>query len=124
SLSAKLQEFDRLRSTAPADPQSGVIREQRLAQLQSELGPLLAGGDDAAGALFRARVTASTEPIGRFALANSFAGLLLVGLLLAGGQLLRATAALSGAIAVPRWRVGTGALLVIGMAYCFWLTKS
>jgi hypothetical protein len=144
-LSAKLAEFDRLRTTAPADPQGAVDRERRLRELSSELGPLMAGGDATSNQLLRARVAASTEPIGRFALANTFAGLLLVGLLLGLGQLMCATGSASASraenvtgdrtgeaigtrplrlLGVEGWRWWSGAILMAGTAYCFWLAKS
>jgi hypothetical protein len=69
--------------------------------------------------LWESRLRASSEPFGLFALANSFAGLLIVGLMLAVG------------LGVLVWRFGGGPLrvappcaVVILILYCVVLTKS
>jgi len=119
SVSSKLREFDELRATPATSRPEAQRREQRLIQLRRELGAQITDADQTSSQLMRARVAASTEPIGRFALANTFAGLLVVGLLLATWQLhgLRLSEART-------WRWIIAALLLLATAYCFWLTKS
>ncbi len=73
--------------------------------------------------LFENRLLGSSEPIGFFALTNTFAGVLAVGMLLAVagvvGRLLR-----DGGGSVPRlWLAGCGAAVVLN-AYALLLTKS
>jgi hypothetical protein len=88
-ISAQLAEMGALQR-APADEDSEAmwVRLQRLEELGRELGVQAVLGDSS-GRSFQDRVQASTEPIGRFALANTFAGLLLVALFLVAGGLWR-----------------------------------
>jgi tetratricopeptide (TPR) repeat protein len=71
-----LREFDQLSPESP-----------RRAELAERLGPLADTGDPIAAYVLRQRLTASTEPIGRFALANTLGGLLAAGLVLLSGAL-------------------------------------
>ncbi|MBX3439124.1 MAG: hypothetical protein KF861_16665, partial [Planctomycetaceae bacterium] len=80
-IAAQFAELESLQSgltatEASAAPDQLQSRRRRIGELQRELGwtPRV---DDASSQMFRDRVQASTEPIGRFALANTFAGLLL-----------------------------------------------
>jgi hypothetical protein len=58
---------------------------RRVQELRAELGPLVGLADPAAQAGIRQRLLASSEPIGRFALANTLGGLLAAGLVLLAG---------------------------------------
>ena len=76
---ALLLEFEQL---TPASP--------RFQELAEQLGPLATISDPTAAFVLRNRLMASTEPIGRFALANVFAGLLAVGVTLLTAALVNA----------------------------------
>ncbi len=110
---------DELQRTEPSgDAATMRSRLRRLETLRREMG-WTPGEDGASERMFRDRVQASTEPIGRFALANTFAGLLLVAGFLGLGAVI---------VAVLRRKPflkGSGTLaglLIVG--YCLWLTKS
>ena len=119
SISAMLTEVEELSSQTPSTQGERASRERRLSQLNRDLGMLSFDGDSGARKLLRARIESSVEPIGRFALANTFAGLLLVGLLLGiGGVLLERNPQ------TPIWRLGAATVLLTTLAFCFWLTKS
>ena len=81
SIAAEFQEFERLAD----DRDAGRLQDpRRLAELERSLGPDAAGADAATRAALRQRVVFSTEPIGFFALANTFAtGLMVAFVLLA-----------------------------------------
>ncbi len=91
----------------------------RLRDLRSELGVIGAEADPVARAVLRQRVLASTEPLGRFALANTFGGLLAVGILLLAGMTVQLRSAQRSGI-----RVAAVALGWILSGYCLVLTKS
>jgi hypothetical protein len=111
-IAQQLAELDRLRSDAAAQGLS-PMQSQRLRELESQLGPVSRTGSRTASALLRDRVAASTEPIGRFALANTLAGLLLVAVLVAWGS------------CHLGWRRHGLLLVMLGILMdCLWLTKS
>ena len=92
---------------------------RRWQELRGELGVLGSERDPVARAVIRQRLLASTEPIGRFALANTLGGLLaacLVLLLGMGAQLRRAPGG--------RSRFARSAIGAILTGYCLMLTKS
>ncbi len=69
------------------------VERQRLSDLRDELGPEVALLDSSGGASLRNRVLNSTEPVGRFALANTFAALLIFGIVVILWQSLSVTRA-------------------------------
>lgn len=103
-----LREYD---TTPPGSP--------RHAELAEQLGPLADTSDPIAAYVLRQRLMESTEPIGRFALANTIGGLLAVGLVLLCG-------ALGETLRRPQWLPAVVSLvaawLVVG--WCLLLTKS
>lgn len=122
-ISAQFTELAELQSESPTvtpseNPAATTSRLRRMEALRRDLGwiPPAEGGS---AQMFRDRVQASTEPIGRFALANTFAGLLLVSLFLGLGVLLQE---IRRSATVVRCGGIVAGLLIIG--YCLWLTKS
>lgn len=128
------QELDKLEETAAAGGFADVQRMQKIRSqmLGNGLAPHMLSGSGRA--LLEGRLKHSSEPLGRFALANSFAGLLLVWWSVLAFQTVQFAIG-NGAAAVPRTpgevsRSGKVArlvglvvtLLVIG--YCLLLTKS
>jgi O-Antigen ligase/Tetratricopeptide repeat len=91
----------------------------RHADLAEELGPLASAADPTAAFVLRQRLLASTEPIGRFALANTLGGLLAVGLVLL-------CATLADVLHSKRlaWSTVCLALATILVTVCLLLTKS
>ncbi len=95
-----------------------VAQSRRVQELRRELGPLVGLADSAAQAGIRQRLLASSEPIGRFALANTLGGLLAAGLVLLAG------------VTFEQWRARApqawGLVLAIAsvlVTYCLVLTK-
>ena len=81
SIAAEFAEFEKLADDRDANR---LTDPARLAELERSLGPEAAAADAATRAALRQRVVFSTEPIGFFALANSFAtGLMVAFILLA-----------------------------------------
>lgn len=99
---------------------------RRQAELQQQLLAEGIPGEALSGAgreLFENRLLASSEPIGFFALANSFAGVLAVGLLLAISGLFRRLLDERGTHVPRSWLIACG-LAVMLTAYALLLTKS
>ena len=115
-LAAELAELDQL--VASAEPRSNDDR-QRLQELQESLGLSDLAPGEPAIQLLRNRIAYSQEPLGRFALANTLAGLLLVGLLLALSPVFGLDVNGLTRMQRLRWLVVAAA---IGL--CLWLTKS
>lgn len=97
-----------------------VLREDReeYDALIGEFGPDIVGMDDTGRAMLWNRVASSTEPIGRFALANTLAGLLVVGAL---GWL---HAVWIGWRTWSAWQRLLGGIALVGVVSCLVLTKS
>jgi len=113
-------ELDRLLSAPPAaSPQEAAANRDRLRNLQAELFAQGVPLEGPARQLYEQRLRASTEPFGLFGLANSFAGLLLVGLFAALAAAERAWR--SGA---SRARLAAAGAAVLLVGYCLVLTKS
>lgn len=91
----------------------------RVRELRQELGLVGAEQDPVARAVLRQRLLASTEPIGRFALANTLAGVLAASLVLLCGILWSARQ--RGGSRLQLMTLGAAALIV---GYCLVLTKS
>jgi tetratricopeptide (TPR) repeat protein len=116
---SQLQQLIRLedRFDEPDSPLSAA-EQSRLRELRRQLGSLATEQDPVARFKLRQRLLDSTEPLGRFALANTLGGLLGAGLIL-----------LPGAIFAPgrtsSHRRTALAVIAAGLAaYCFLLTKS
>lgn len=93
-------------------------RQKEIKELTRRLPPESLNEDGTIRKSFENRLLSSTEPFGTFALANTFAGLLGVGLI----PLL---AMLAGAIRQRRWAaVVACAAAALAVAYCLLLTKS
>ncbi len=115
-LASQMQELDQL--TEPG-VQRTVLDQQRIRELQADLGLQDLARDDPNVQLLRNRIAHSTEPIGRFALANTLAGLLVVGLLLSLGEVILGKVEPGD---MRRRAVWLGVSAMIGL--CLWLTKS
>ncbi|MEZ6056163.1 MAG: O-antigen ligase family protein [Planctomycetaceae bacterium] len=82
ALAAKFLEAEALRDSPRATtPDEQQQRDTRFRELQLELGPEFLAMEGAGRAALRQRLLFSTEPLGRFALTNTFASLLIVTLL-------------------------------------------
>lgn len=99
-------------SESPARDSSRI---RRLRHLEREMAELGIPTDEQGLKLWESRLLASTEPVGRFALANTLGGLLLVGL--CGWSLV-----LSSNGPLTARGIALAALLSVG--YCLLLTKS
>ncbi len=118
-ISGQFSELERLETAAQASPPSlGEAESMRLRELRSELGGAPVS-DVSSLRMLRDRIQSSTEPIGRFALANTFAGLLLVALIIALGS----RSAWKHARNDP-WSVAIGVTFICWLGYCLLLTKS
>ncbi len=116
-ISQQFGELEELQQQAhEASPALSSAGRQRLTELQQELGFSF---DETSQRMLRDRVQSSTEPIGRFALANTLAGLLLVSFLV-GLAILRTSH--SQKVNVQKLIVG-GVILVL-LGDCLLLTKS
>ncbi|MCA9074979.1 MAG: O-antigen ligase family protein [Planctomycetaceae bacterium] len=119
SIAGQFAELDRLEQSSRSEEQPLTVEEhQRLTRLQQELGVSGDGADSSQRSL-RDRIQASTEPIGRFALANTLAGLLIVALLLA-----LACVPATFTPQVSPLRIAVIVLIVCALGYCLILTKS
>jgi len=98
-------------------PRSQTSDKERR-ELQQSLGPELLALEGPAKAGLRQRILFSTEPFGRFALANTFAGVLMCVLLIVGGGLLQGWRGSSAFLRIA-WLIVAGLLLL-----CLILTKS
>ncbi|OAI56635.1 hypothetical protein AYO47_01990 [Planctomyces sp. SCGC AG-212-M04] len=129
ALGQAVIEFDELEAKLPT--LEGLERrnaESKLRKLNETLGPDYRSLDVNGRKAMRLRLLQSTEPLGRFALTNSLAALLLVALCLASGEAIvvwstRATAA-TVRPTEARWaRLGMAAAASL-LAFVFLLTKS
>ncbi len=93
--------------------------EQRLRELQGELGADVAILETTGRASLRNRVLNSTEPVGRFALANSFAAILLFGLIVSA-----ALAASASSERRDKLTLMTMIAVLVFLGYVLLLTKS
>jgi tetratricopeptide (TPR) repeat protein len=115
-LAGWVTEYDQLE--ARVNSLTGTERrsaERRLEELRDELGPEYVSLDANGRFAMRQRVQFSTEPLGRFALANTLASLLAVGFVVGLPML-------SGA-GPPRSKILAAAMLLL-IAYVLLLTKS
>lgn len=110
-------ELDRLLSAPlPTDPQDALRRQQRVREIESDFVRQDIPLDGPGRELFEQRLEASSEPFGMFALANTFAGLLLAWLIVALGGMVSSEFGVRNSIL----HVPNSAL----MAFCLLLTKS
>lgn len=102
----------------PSEPRAAAEWDRAVHRLQVEMDRAGVPTEDGARKMWEDRVKRSSEPYGFFALANTFAGLLLVALLLAVSSLIQAAEEnrRRSAIAI--------ALVTVPLAYCLVLTKS
>lgn len=118
---AKLQyEWDELQAQGrPADPRDASDYEQQLQRLRLEFVRQGIPTEGSSRALWDQRLQSSSEPYGLFGLANTFAGLLVAGLVLWLGLA-------ASAIRRSAGRGSTFALAAVclAVAYCLVLTKS
>ncbi len=99
--------------------QNDAARQQRLVQLRRQMAQDGVPSDDPSRKLWEQRLRSSTEPMGPFALANTFAGWLAVWIVVGLGGLWSALRR-DG----PVWKLIGPALLSTFVAYCLLLTKS
>lgn len=113
-------ELERLKSAPPPATQDEAVRRtQRIRDIETEFYAQGVPPTESGRQLFERRLRASREPFGFFALANSFAGLLVVGLLISLAFFVQSLRqADSRRLAVL---LGAGVIVV---AYCLLLTKS
>ncbi len=112
------------------DNSAGQEERKRAGQLRAEFHQQGVPLDQPQRGLFEKRLRDSREPLGFFALANSFAALILVGVALATGAFATALRHWKSgdeesdpdSVAFPLFLVSTGLLLLL--AYCLLLTKS
>lgn len=117
-LSAQFAELEQLEKSTANTASLSISDQKRLSELQQGLG-VSVDGDETSERALRDRILASTEPIGRFALANTFAGLLIVGVLIGVGVL---QASFVPTPSVVRFAVAS---IIVGLiGYCLLLTKS
>ncbi len=122
-LGRAVVQLDELEARLPA--LEGIERrdsERQLEQLRKTVGPEYTSLDDAGRRVMRQRLLESSEPLGRFALTNSFAALLMVSLLLIAGDLLAARSAAGPSWRTPAW-LGAAACAVL-VTFVLLLTKS
>lgn len=115
---AAVQEYLDLEQAVSSGSSLSSEEKSRYAELSEIYGNQLGTLDSMARQSYLARIRDSIEPIGRFALANSFAGILLVGCLLHGFLLV---SRFQNAKSFQRL-IGIAAWVVI--TYCLILTKS
>jgi O-antigen ligase len=115
----KRAELDRLRNE-PAPLQEAAARQARIQEIESEWYVQGVPLDGSSRQLYEQRLRSSNEPCGMFALANSFAALLMVGLF-AAFPLLRDAWTTRG---VARGKFLAVAACTLLIAYCLVLTKS
>jgi hypothetical protein len=116
-------EFDELRAKAAATPEESRARERRLSELRQEFSRQQIPMEGPARRQFEDRLRGSTEPIGLFALANTFAGWIATWGLVGCGLVAANRASTDGSApsGQRRWIVMSGLALV---AFCLVLTKS
>ncbi len=116
----QLQELIRLEDRL-SQPDSSLSTGElsRFRELEQQLGTLATELDPVTRFKLRQRLLDSTEPLGRFALTNTLAGLLAAGLILLLGRISTA-----GQWAFARWRMLLTLLTAGLVAYCLVLTKS
>jgi hypothetical protein len=114
TVDEQIKELAHLENASASESSSHASRIQ---ELRRELRSV--PQEDPARAMFLQRLHSSTEPFGLFALANSFAGLLLPAFFLAAGLVMNVRRASSS-----RAFFVTAVLLVIPLAFCLVLTKS
>ncbi len=115
-LRGLLDDYERLEANVESlsGPDMTKFRE-----LRASLPVSYIQGDAAARLSFSQRVRGSQEPLGMFALANSFGGLLLVGGWMVWGRLTTTFRERKGRLGPALW--GTGLLLILA---CLMLTKA
>lgn len=116
----ELLEFEAIAQLA--SDEAGAITSTevaRMRELQQTLGPLAAAADPLTRYKLRQRLLESTEPLGRFALANTLGGILAAGILLLLGAAVSLRRPEGG-----HWRRAYYWLATVGTAYCLLLTKS
>jgi hypothetical protein len=128
-LGRAVTEYDELEAKLPS--LEGIPRrdaESRLRTLRQTVGTEYTSLDDAGRRAMRQRLIESSEPIARFALANSFAAILLVSLFLAVGETAASWRARTAAGATPMQTSalvrGLAIALVLFIAFVLLLTKS
>jgi len=119
---ARLQrEWDQVQEEErPADPREARVWDQKVQRLRGEFARMRIPTDAGARLLWDQRVNASSEPVGLFALANTFAGVLLAALIVGGGILLRERVDHSRRL----WRSAVTAGLCLPIFFTLVLTKS
>jgi len=117
---ASIAELNTLRETQPESQQAAIERHQRIQKIQADLATQGAPAEGPARRMWEDRLRGSVEPIGLFALTNSFAGMLVVGLFLGISMLVQTVSR------AERSTKSTICLCIIlaVLAYCFLLTKS
>lgn len=119
-ISVQVRQLEQWEATPP--PALGAGRaawETERNRLQMELYRQKVPLDKHARLLWEQRIKESSEPLGMFALANTFAGILLCGLLLLAGGLVESWNA-----GISWTRRGLLSGLAVVLAYCLLLTKS
>lgn len=101
-------------STRSGSDLNPLERQRRLAELRRELGPELLALQGPSQAALRQRILDSSEPFGRFALANTLGGVLAVCLVVALGVIAAAALSGDGHQAGSRMPGATGRLRFIG----------
>lgn len=125
SYDALRSEYDELIAPSSASPSPETIerRERRLGELRQEFSRMRIPMEGAARRQFEDRLRGSTEPIGLFALANTFAGWLAVWLLVGCGMTIANP--LTPASGKTGRRMRWVAIFAMGIiAFCLVLTKS
>jgi len=115
-LRGLLDEYERLE--ARSDSLSGA-EAAKFRQLRGSLPMSYIQGDPSARQMFSQRVRASQEPMGMFALANSFGGLLLIGGWMVWGRLAENFRTRRSRLGLALWGAGLGLIVV-----CLLLTKA
>lgn len=125
ALGRAVIEFDELEAKLPT--LEGTERrkaESRLIRLGETLGPEYRSLDANGRHAMRQRLIESSEPLGRFALTNSLAALLLVALCLAAGEAIVVWRSPGAGMAEVRWsRFGIAGMVLL-IAFVLYLTKS
>jgi tetratricopeptide (TPR) repeat protein len=122
ALGRAVVEFDELEAKLPAlEGRERISVETRLRKLGETIGPEYRELDAQGRQAMRQRLLESSEPLGRFALANSLAALLLVALCLAAGEAIVVWRERAAEPRTARFGLTAVALLI---AFVFLLTKS
>jgi len=125
ALGRAVVEYDQLESTLPSLEGQELRRsETRLRELRQTVGPEYTSLDDAGRRSMRQRLIESTEPLGRFALANSLAAILLVGMILLAGEVVAIWRANAAAASMRQLGEHIALVLLLVVAFVFVLTKS